>query len=175
MTTITMDFNALSGPWQISLPVLNISDKTLYSDLVSELSDIRESLANLSGKAIEFSVLCDDLAGKAEHAFAMGVAVDFERLADIVQHNEKNTRKISKQFMDSMDRMSRQIAKTFPEMLPDCQEIRRGIGEVYDKQIADLRGLRFRLMALAAEAEDDGSGMVLESPEDVKRFFLSLA
>ncbi|MBF0422885.1 MAG: hypothetical protein HQL73_07820 [Magnetococcales bacterium] len=175
MTTITMDFSAFSGLWQLSPPALNVSDETLYSDLVSALSDIRENLTNLSSKAVEFSTLCDELAGKAEQAFEMGVAVDFEQLADIVQNNEKNAQKISKQFMDSMNRISRQVAKTFPEMLPDCNEIRRGIGEAYDKQTADLRGLRFRLMALAAEAEDDGSGMVLESPEDVKRFFLSLA
>lgn len=171
--TIAMDLNTFLGPWKVELPIWKFLDGTAHADIIAELSSINKALKNNKISSIQESG--DVIEAEICQAVAAGESVDFEQLIAIVEKNEWEYGKFREQIMTSFKTIARQVTRKFPEMPNQVLEIGADAASTLDKAIEEFRGLRFRLMALEAQLEDDSSGIILKSPEDIRDFFLGFS
>lgn len=175
LATFAMDFDGFLGLFQITIPTWKTLDGAAYSEIVAELSKIREKAQESFRETVAFSIMCSDMAVQAERSLDSGVDFDLEQLANRFADYERSLGVQREQTIGKFDSLSREIMRRFPGMPNPVPEICNTMVATLDKQIDDLRQLRFLCMALEAEKEDDGSGIVLKSPEEIRNFFQSFS
>ncbi len=124
--------------------------------------------------------MCDEILSPAKlenrvtalrQAVNAGESVDFEQAIAFVEEVEREYGRAREQALSSLNVIEQNVARRFPEKPNQVEEIRADLLNTLSEAIEEFRGLRFRLMALEAQMEHDGSGVILKSPEDVRNFF----
>ncbi|HAT49796.1 MAG: hypothetical protein HQL07_18825 [Nitrospirae bacterium] len=172
MTAIVLDFNTL---WTFDIPTPDSLDTATLDRVQSALSGVERRMAGLSDWSAKTQKIHSHLALSIKKALSDGEQVDFEKYVSEVCTAEYELRKSCDSAIGELKKTIAMIVGKFPWMRHQTSEIFENSVRIFDESVSSIRSIRFLLMALEAQAEDDGSGEIMRSTEDIERSFANLA
>ncbi|HAT50755.1 MAG: hypothetical protein HQL07_04530 [Nitrospirae bacterium] len=111
------------------------------------------------------------LSSLIQKEMEQGGSFDFEAMIKASEDLEREVGAQKARLEKSVRSKKKILFRNDPEKAYQLMTMFGDILKTNDRYIDGLRSARFGLMAMQAEAEDDGSGEVLTSEKDVVRFF----